>query len=84
MKKSKVRITYEINNLKTSPIPEWMKEVEKVCQEQERKELPESKREYDHAIELIQETISSFLLISTRSKKQEIIKTYLNDMLKKE
>ena len=51
MKKSKVRITYKINNLETNPIPGWMREVEEVCQEQKREKLSESRGEYDHAIE---------------------------------
>ena len=44
----------------------------------------ESRGEYDHAIELTQETIPSSPLIPTRPKEQEIIKTYLDDMLKKD
>ena len=77
-------MTYEIDNLKINSISEWMKEIEKVCQELKREELPKNKEEYDHVIELIQETILSSSLILTRSKKQEIIKTYLNDILRKE
>ena len=84
MEKSKVRITYEINNMETSPIPEWIKEVEDICQEKKRKKLLKSRREYDHAIELIQKTIPPSLLILTRLEEQKIIKTYLDDMLKKE
>ena len=83
MEKSKVRMTCELSGLKTNPIPGWMKEVEEICQEQEKRELPESRGEFDHVIELTQETISSSSLILTRSEEQEIIKTYLDDMLKK-
>ena len=60
---------YEINNLKTSSIPEWMRKVKKVCQKQERDNLLENKEEYDHTIELTQETISSSSLILTRPKE---------------
>ena len=45
-------MTYEINNLKINLISEWMKEIEEICQEQERKKLLENRREYDYVIEL--------------------------------
>ena len=45
-------MTCKIDNLEIDSIPEWMKEIEKICQKQERKELSESRGEYDHTIEL--------------------------------
>ena len=47
------------------------------------KRLSESREEYDYVIELTQEIISPSLLILTRFEKQEIIKTYLDDILRK-
>ena len=46
-----------------------MKEIEKICQEQEEKRLSKNKREYDHVIKLMQKMISSFSLILTQLKK---------------
>ena len=58
-------MTYEIDNLEIDSISEWIKKIEKICQKQKRKKLSKSRKEYDHVIELTQETISSFSLILT-------------------
>ena len=65
MEKSKIRMIYELNELETDSVPKWMKEVEEIYQEQKGKELSESRGEYDHVIEFIQETILSSPLIFT-------------------
>ena len=48
-----------------------------------KKKLLENKKKHDNVIKLIKNTILSLLLISTRLKEQEIIKIYLDIMLKK-
>ena len=45
-------MTCEFNKLKVNSIPEWMKEIEKICQEQEERKLLENREKYDHVIEL--------------------------------
>ena len=52
MEKDKIYMTYEIDNLETDLISEWMKEIKEICQEREREKLLESKKEYDHVIKL--------------------------------
>ena len=76
-------MTFELDELDVGPIPEWIKKIEVIFQKFRKKELSKNRKEYDHAIELIQETISPLPLILTRFEKQEIIKIYLNDMLRK-
>ena len=76
-------MTFELDELDIDFISGWIKKVEEIFQKSEKKRLLESRREYDHVIEFIQETIFSSSLIPTRFEKQEIIKTYLNDILRK-
>ena len=76
-------MTFELDELNTGLISEWMKKVEEIFQKLKEEKLPKNRREYDHVIELTQEIIFSSPLILTRFEEQEIIKTYLNDMLRK-
>ena len=76
-------MTFELDEIDVDLVPEWMKKMKEIFQELEKERLPKNRREYDYTIELTQKVIFSSLLISTRSKKQKIIKTYLNNILKK-
>ena len=46
-------MTFELDELNTGFIPEWIREIKEIFQESEKRRLPENKREYDYVIELI-------------------------------
>ena len=71
-------------NVLESKILEWLKNLKKVFKTISERELLSRRNEVDYEITLKTEKIKSSLLIFTRSKKQKIIKEYLNEMTKKE
>ena len=72
----------EFNALEND-ISEWLEDLKKVFEEILKEELPPHRDEVDHEITLKIEKIKPSLLILTRSKKQENVKEYLNEMIRK-
>ena len=64
-------------------IPEWLKDLKKIFETISERELSSSRVGVDHEIILKTETIKSSSFILIRSKEQEIVKKYLDKMMKK-
>ena len=71
-------------NVLKSKILKWLKNLKKVFETIFEEELPSSRDKVDHEIILKIKEIKPSLLISTKSKEQEIIKEYLDEILRKE
>ena len=46
-------MTFELNKLDTSLIPEWIKEIEEIFQKLKEEKLSENKKKYDYVIEFM-------------------------------
>ena len=69
-------------NVLENEILEWLKDLKKVFGTIPERELSPHRNEVNYEITLKIEKIKSSSLISTRSKEQEIVKKYLNEMTK--
>ena len=79
IKKEKVKL----NTIKNE-ISNWLRDLKKVFETISEEELPLSREEVDYKITLKTKEIKLLSLIVTRSEEQQIIKEYLNKMLRKE
>ena len=68
--------------MKTIELPNWLKKYEQVFQSREMK-LSSRRKEMNHVINLKKLEPKSSFLISTKLKKQQFIKNYLDDLLRK-
>ena len=73
----------EFNTLKNE-IFKWLKNLKKVFEEISKRKLLLYRNKVNHEITLKTKKIKSLLLILTQSKKQKIVKEYLNEMIRKE
>ena len=71
-------------NVLKNEILEWLKDLKEVFRTISKEELSFHRYEMDYEITLRIKKIKSLLLISIRSKKQESVKEYLNEMTRKE
>ena len=71
-------------NVLDNEIPEWLKDLKEVFGEISERELLSYRNEVNYEITLKIKKIKPLLLILIRLEKQEIIKKYLNEMIKKE
>ena len=78
MEKEKI----EFNIIKNK-ISKWLKNLKKVFETISKEKLLSSRKRVDHEITLKTNEIKSSSLISIRLEKQQIVKNYLNEMLKK-
>ena len=83
----KIRVTVKEERIKFNTLKgeilKWLKNLKKVFSTISEEKLLFSRKEIDYEIKLRTKEIKSLLLISIRLKKQQIIKKYLNKMLKK-
>ena len=71
-------------NVLESEISEWLKDLRGIFETISEEELLSRRDEVNYEITLKTKKIKPSLLISIRSEKQEIIKKYLNEIIKKE
>ena len=71
-----------MNNVKTTKLPDWLRGYEQIFQSKETG-LLERRKEVDHVIILKEQEPKSSFLISTKPKKQQFIKDYLDDLFHK-
>ena len=71
-------------NIIKDEISEQLKDLKKVFKTISKEELSSRRYEVNYEITLKTERIKSLLLILTRLEKQEIVKEYLNEIMKKE
>ena len=79
IKKKKIKF-----NVIKNKIFKWLKNLKKVFETIFKEKLSSYYKEIDYEITLKIDKIKSLSLIFTRSKKQYIIKEYLNEIIKKE
>ena len=71
-------------NILENQILEWLNGLEEVFRTIPERELSPSREGVDHEITLINNKIKPSLLIPTRPEEQQIVKEYLDEMMKKE
>ena len=71
-------------NVLKNEILEWLNDLRKVFETILERELSPRRKRVNHEITLKIKKIKSSLLISIRLKKQEIVKKYLNEIIRKE
>lgn len=74
----------ELNQTEIEKISDWLEDLVQVFEKFPDKRLSLIRPEMDHEINLIQESILSVLLISEKPQDHEIVKAYLDKILKKE
>ena len=70
-------------NVLKNEIPKWLKDLKKVFGTIFERELSSRRKEMNHEIILKTKKIKPSFLILIRSKEQEIVKKYLNEITKK-
>ena len=70
--------------METTKVPAWLEDMKEVFEDPPEGELPKKKGDFDHEINLTNNSLPKTPVIPLRSDDQTFVKDYLDTMLRKE
>ena len=76
--------TIRLHSIETAEVSSWLEDMKEVFEDPPEGELPKKKREFDHEINLMVNSLPKMPVIPLRPDNQAFVKDYLDIMLRKE